>query len=160
MARAQDHLAAMVEWVRQSSASYKTPLGHDTKVGRWAVFIPQDLALPPNQAGLDLGYVPLWLPTSQAIPAIPSLPINPAEPPASQGRASDRLNHLVWVFEAGRFDGALIPVIDAAEPLQTALDRHAHGLDLTEVPALFLRVWGLGGDDTAWLAARLPLVRR
>jgi hypothetical protein len=159
MARAQDRLAALVEWVKQSSASYPTPLGHETAVGPYAVFISQALNLPPNPCGLGLGHLPLWLPASQAIPALPPLPFDLAEPPASQGRAGDRLRHLVWVFEAGRFEGALIPLTDPAEPLQAALDRHVPDLDLAEVPALFLRVWDLNGDDTVWIAPRLPLVR-
>jgi hypothetical protein len=47
------------------------------------------------------------------------------------------------------------PGTDPAEPLQTALDRHAPGLDLAQNPALFLPLWILDLGTRARADAQL-----
>lgn len=158
MALAHERLAKLVDWVKQSSASYPTPLRHDTvDVGPFAVFIPWSLNLAPVPNLVGPGHLPLWIPESQAIAGLPPPPVT--ESPASQPRLSDRLSHLVWTFGDRRFEGALIPLTNPAESLQTALDRHVPGLDLNLHPALFLPLWPLDADTRAWVDAQLPLVR-
>ncbi|WP_242361888.1 hypothetical protein [Anaeromyxobacter sp. SG17] len=156
MTTAQARLAALAEWVKASSANEKAPLGKDTIVrGAFAVFLPRPLNAPPDPFAVGPEHLPLWIPEQQSIADLPPLPTDPT---TSQPRVADRLRHLVWMFD-GRFHGALIPLSDPAEALQTALDRHLPGLDLDHHPALFLPVWQLVGEDWAWADARLPLVR-
>jgi hypothetical protein len=161
MTRAQEQLAALAEWIKQSSARYPTPLaaigrGRDwVEPGPYAVFVPQPLDASPTDSFAPR-HLPLWIPEQQAIPGLP-----PAaqDEPENQNHVADRLRHLIWMFQSERFRGALIPLTDPAEPLQVALDGHTPGLDLGEHLAVFLPLWNLTGEHRAWADAQLPLVR-
>lgn len=157
MTRAQDRLALLVEWVKQSSASYRTPLGGDwVEPGPYAVIVPQDLDTSPDTSAFAPRHLPLWIPESQALPGL--APVTQGEP-ENQDHVPERLRHLIWMFQDGRFQGALIPLTDPAESLQTALDRHIPALDLAECPAVFLPLWKLDPKSRIWADAQLPLVR-
>jgi hypothetical protein len=155
MTQAQERLAALVEWISQSSANDKAPLGGTIVRGPYALIVPKALDLPPDDA-FAAGHLPLWIPEQQAIPGLP--PVTQGEPQC-QDHVACRLQHLIWTYQAGRFQGVLIPLTDPAESLQAALDRHAPGLDLEANLALFLPLWRLFGELRAWADAQLPLVR-
>jgi hypothetical protein len=157
MTRVQERFAALAEWFKASSASYRTPLGGTTDVGPYAVVIPQSLDLPPDLGALGPDHLPVWIPEAQVTSALPGIPSTVG--PASQPTRLERLMHLIWVFEARRFEGAVIPLIEPNESLRSALDRNLPGLDLNEVPAIFLPVWDLDGESRTWVDFRLPLVR-
>lgn len=177
MTRAQENMAALINWVAASSAAYKTPIGfalnvvdwtgghrdgpHEvmTDVGPWAVFFPRELNLAPGDVPLDPEHLPLWIPASQVVTTTP-FPTQLDSPPASQIAMAYRLLHLLWMFEDGRFKGALIPLTDRTEPLQAALDHHAPGLDLDSVATVFVPLWDLSGSARASAERRLPLVRQ
>lgn len=155
MSLAQDRLRELVEWVKASSTDVPAPLGHDTIVrGPYAVFVPQNLNLPPSPA-FDSRHLPLWVPADQSVLGLPSWNVNP---PQSQDHTDQRLRHIIWMFESGRFKGALIGLTDPSESLQTALDQQLPGLDLEVTLALFLPLWLLNPEDRAWAEARLPIV--
>ena len=154
MSRAQDRLAPLVEWVKTSSASEKSPLGDTIIRGPWAVFVPSALDVPP--VDIAAGHLPLYLPTAQLVPGTPT---HLQAEPQNQDCVGHRLRHVIWVVEDGRFDITLLGLSDPYESLQSALDRQAHGLDLAETPVLFLRCWSLPADDWAYVAGKLPAVR-
>lgn len=157
MTRAQERLAAFVEWVKASSTSYKAPNGRDTVVkGPYAVFIPQALSLPPGPTFAP-EHLPLWIPEQQAVPGLPPFV---QDPPMSQPSVADRLGHIVWCFTDGRFEGAILSLTDPDEPLQSVMDRQAPALDLSTHPVLFAPVWGLDVEAAEFLDRRLPLVTR
>lgn len=157
MTTAQVQLAALVEWVKASSANKKAPLGKDMIIrGAFAVFLPRALNAPPDPLAVGPEHLPLWIPEQQALAGLPPVPTDPT---TSQPRVADRLRHLVWMFEEERFQGALIPLTDPAESLQITLDRHVPALDLDQHAAFFLPVWLFASEDRAWADARLPMVR-
>lgn len=138
MTQAQDAITALADWIKASSAPRKTPLGGDTLVGPYAVLVAQDLALPPAPT-FDPEALPLWMPEVQA-PA--DLPAIDTSAPASQDHKAQRLGHIVWMVQEGRFPGVqLIDLTDPGETLQAALDREAPGLDLDQTAAVFLPRW-------------------
>ena len=157
MTRAQERLATLVEWVKQSSKDSMAPLGKDRIVyGPYAVFVPQALNLPPEPMFAP-EHLPLWIPEQQATPDLP--PFN-QDTPLMRGPMDSRLQHIVWKWMDGWFPGALLALTDPAEPLQGVLDRQLPGLDLDDCPAIFLPVWQLRGNDLrAWGLRQLPLVR-
>ena len=70
------------------------------------------------------------------------LPAIDTSAPASQDRKAQRLAHIVWMVQEGRFPGVqLIDLTDPGETLQAALDREAPGLDLDQTAAVFLPRW-------------------
>ncbi len=138
MTEAQTHLAALPDWIKASSAPRKTSLGGDTEVGPFAVLVPlaADQAPAPT---FNPGALPLWVLQAQA-PA--DLPAIDTSAPASQDHKVQRLGHIVWMVQDGRFPGIqLIDLTDAGETLQAALDREAPGLDLDQTAAVFLPRW-------------------
>ena len=138
MTEAQTHLAALADWIKASSAPRKTPLGGDTLVGPFAVLVPLALDQAPAPT-FDPEALPLWIPEAQA-PA--DLPAIDTSAPASQDRKAQRLGHIVWMVQEGRFPGIqLIDLTDPGETLQAALDREAPGLDLDQTAAVFLPRW-------------------
>ncbi len=138
MTAAQQALSALADWIKASSQPRKTPLGGDTLVGPYAVLVP--LALDEAPAPIfDPGALPLWIPAAQA-PA--DLPAIDTSAPASQDHNAQRLAHIVWMVQEGRFPGVLlIDLTDPGETLQAALDREAPGLDLDQTAAVFLPRW-------------------
>jgi hypothetical protein len=164
--RAQEKLAALAEWFMECSEPIPPPLHGTVTRGSHAVFVPQRLELPPNDGGLSREHLPVFIPDSQAVASLPTMPTtgsctptrsfprvaaDRATDPDGQGRAADRLHHIVWRFQNGdepRCKGALIPLTNPAEPLRAALDRAFPGLDLAQHPALFLPMWKLELDPT------------
>ncbi len=138
MTEAQTHLAALADWIKSSSAPRKTPLGGDTLVGPFAVLVPLALDQAPAPT-FDPEALPLWVLQAQA-PA--DLPAIDTSAPASQDHKAQRLGHIVWMVQEGRFPGVqLIDLTDPGETLQAALDREAPGLDLDQTAAVFLPRW-------------------
>lgn len=138
MTPAQETVTALADWIKASSAPRKTPLGGDTLVGPFAVLVPLALDQAPTPT-FDPGALPLWIPEAQA-PA--DLPAIDTSAPASQDRKAQRLAHIVWMVQDGRFPGVqLIDLTDPSETLQAALDRQAPGLDLDQTAAVFLPRW-------------------
>jgi hypothetical protein len=138
MTPAQEAVTALADWIKASSAPRKTPLGGDTLVGPFAVLVPLALNQAPAPA-FDPGALPLWIPDTQA-PA--DLPAIDTSAPASQDHKAQRMGHIVWMVQEGRFPGVqLIDLTDPGETLQTALDREAPGLDLDQTAAVFLPRW-------------------
>lgn len=138
MTQAQNAITALADWIKASSAPRKTPLGGDTLVGPYAVLVPLALDQAPAPT-FDPGALPLWIPAAQA-PA--DLPAIDTSAPASQDHKAQRLGHIVWMVQEGRFPGIqLIDLTDPSETLQAALDREAPGLDLDQTAVVFLRGW-------------------
>lgn len=138
MSTPKEQLAALAGWIKASSQPRKTPLGGDTLVGPFAVLVPLALDQAPAPT-FDPGALPLWIPEAQA-PA--DLPAIDTSAPASQDRMPQRLGHIVWMVQEGRFPGIqLIDLTDPGETLQAALDREAPGLDLDQTAAVFLPRW-------------------
>ncbi|HBO7378315.1 TPA: hypothetical protein VDW17_003029 [Pseudomonas aeruginosa] len=138
MTEAQTHLAPLADWIKASSAPRKTPLGGDTLVGPFAVLVPLALDQAPAPT-FDPEALPLWVLQAQA-PA--DLPAIDTSAPASQDHKAQRLAHIVWMVQEGRFPGVqLIDLTDPGETLQAALDREAPGLDLDQTAAVFLPRW-------------------
>lgn len=156
MSLAQDRLAELVEWVRLSSARRRAPVGRDwIERGAYAVFVPRSLAEAPTPA-FEPEHLPIWILESQASPGLPPFS---QPPPSCQDGMAERLKHLVWIIEDGRFNAAIMALTDPSEPLRAVLDRQLPDLDLDRVPALFLPLWSLGDEDRAFVARRLPVVR-
>ena len=138
MTTVQQALSALADWIAASSAPRKTPLGGDTLVGPFAVLVVQDLSLTPAPLQHEDG-LPLWLSPDQAPQDLQPLP---DAPPTSQDHKAQRLGHIVWMVQEGRFPGIqLIDLTDPSETLQAALDREAPGLDLDQTAAVFLPRW-------------------
>lgn len=138
MTAAQQALSALADWIAASSQPRKTPLGGDTEVGPFAVLVPQALSLTPAPLQHEDG-LPLWLSPDQAPQDLQPLP---DAPPASQDHKAQRLAHLLWMVQEGRFPGVqLIDLTDPGETLQAALDREAPGLDLDQTAAIFYPGW-------------------
>lgn len=138
MTQAQDAITALADWIKASSAPRKTPLGGDTLVGPFAVLVPLALDQAPAPT-FDPGALPLWVLQAQA-PA--DLPAIDTSAPASQDHKAQRLGHIVWMVQEGRFPGIqLIDLTDPGETLQAALDREAPDLDLDQTAAVFLPRW-------------------
>lgn len=155
MTTAQQRLAKLVEWVVASSQDRMAPLGKDRIVyGPYAVFVPQDLTLPPSPTFAP-ELLPLWLSAQQAIPGIPAYT---QAAPLSRGRLDSRLRHLAWKWQDRWFQGALLGLTDPAEPLQSVLDRQLPDLDLSTHPALFAPLWDLDAGTRTFLERLLPLV--
>jgi hypothetical protein len=154
---ARDLLEPLVEWVEASSTSYKAPLGKDTVIrGPWCILIPQALNQPPSPSTFDPAHLPLYLPEQQAFAGMS--PWNVA-PPQNQQAAAARLRHLIWMLMDLRFHGALLGLSDTQSTLQSVLDAQAPGLDLGELPVLFLPLWILDAEGRAWAESKLPLIR-
>lgn len=137
MTQAQTQLAALADWIKASSAGYKTRLA-TVERGPYAVLVPQALDQAPAPT-FDPEALPMWIPEAQA-PA--DLPAIDTSAPASQDRMPQRLGHIVWMVEDGRFPGLLlIDLTDPEETLQAALDRQAPGLDLEQTAVVFLPRW-------------------
>ena len=129
MTAAQQALSALADWIKASSQNYQTRLA-TVERGPFAVLVP---------LALDQEALPLWIPEAQA-PA--DLPAIDTSAPASQDRKAQRLAHIVWMVQEGRFPGVqLIDLTDPGETLQAALDREAPGLDLDQTAAVFLPRW-------------------
>lgn len=138
MTPAQEAVTALADWIKASSAPRKTPLGGDTLVGPFAVLVPLALDQAPAPT-FDPEALPLWVLQAQA-PA--DLPAIDTSAPASQDHKAQRLAHIVWMVQEGRFPGVqLIDLTDPGETLQAALDREAPGLDLDQTAAVFLPRW-------------------
>lgn len=138
MSAAQEAVTALADWIRASSQPRKTPLGGDTLVGPYAVLVPLPLDQAPAPT-FDPEALPVWIPEAQA-PA--DLPAIDTSAPASQDHKAQRLAHIVWMVQEGRFPGVqLIDLTDPSETLQAALDRQAPGLDLDQTAAVFLPRW-------------------
>jgi hypothetical protein len=152
---AQQRLAVFAEWVEASSANETSPLGQPIVRGPFLVLVPQSLSLPPGPT-FDPRHLPLWIPESQSIPALPPFT---QDPPENQDHTAQRLIHVPWMFSDGRFSGALLALTDPDETLQSALSRQLPSLDLNEYPALFLPLWGLTSNDRTWVERLLPLLR-
>lgn len=156
MTLAQERLAAFVAWLNESSASDKAPNGRDTIVrGPYALVVPADLSQPPGSSFAP-EHLPLWTPAQQAVPGLPSIT---ADPPPCQPRVADRLRHIIWMFEQGRFAGAILSLTDPGEPLQAVMARQASALDLATHPVLFAPLWDLDADTRDLLDRHLPLIR-
>ena len=137
MTEAQTHLAALSDWINASSQNYQTRLA-TVERGPFAVLVPLPLDQAPAPT-FDPEALPLWIPEAQA-PA--DLPTIDTSAPASQDRKAQRLGHIVWMVQEGRFPGIqLIDLTDPGETLQAALDRQAPGLDLDQTAAVFLPRW-------------------
>lgn len=138
MSAAQEAVTALADWIKASSQPRKTPLGGDTLVGPFAVLVPLALDQAPAPT-FDPEALPLWVLQAQA-PA--DLPAIDTSAPASQDHKAQRLAHIVWMVQEGRFPGIrLIGLTDPGETLQAALDREAPGLDLDQTAAVFLPRW-------------------
>ncbi|RPE76991.1 hypothetical protein [Vulcaniibacterium tengchongense] len=138
MSAAQEAITALAGWIKASSQPRKTPLGGDTLVGPFAVLVPLALDQAPAPT-FDPEALPLWIPAAQA-PA--DLPAIDTSAPASQDHKAQRLGHIVWMVQDGRFPGVqLIDLTDPSETLQAALDQQAPGLDLDQTAAVFLPRW-------------------
>ena len=138
MTAAQQALSALADWIKASSAPRKTPLGGDTLVGPFAVLVPLALDQAPAPT-FDPEALPLWIPEAQAPAGLPAIDTSA---PASQDRKAQRLAHIVWMVQEGRFPGVqLIDLTDPSETLQAALDREAPGLDFDQTAAVFLPRW-------------------
>lgn len=138
MSAAQEAITALAGWIKASSQPRKTPLGGDTLVGPFAVLVPLALDQAPAPT-FDPEALPLWIPEAQA-PA--DLPAIDTSAPASQDHKAQRLAHIIWMVQEGRFPGVqLIDLTDPGETLQAALDREAPGLDLDQTAAVFLPRW-------------------
>lgn len=154
MTEAQTRLAALSDWINASSESYQTRLANVER-GPFAVLVPRALDQAPAPT-FDPEALPMWIPAAQA-PA--DLPAIDTSAPASQDRMPQRLRHVVWKQQDGQFPGvALIGLTDPAETLQAVLDREAPGLDLAQTAAVFLPLWGLATEDTAFATNLLPLL--
>lgn len=138
MTAAQQALSELADWIKASSAPRKTPLGGDTLVGPYAVLVPLALDQAPAPT-FNPEALPLWIPEAQ-VPA--DLPAVDTSAPASQDHKVQRLGHIVWMVQEGRFPGIqLIDLTDPSETLQAAIDRAAPGLDLDQTAAVFLSRW-------------------
>lgn len=138
MSAAQEAITALAGWIKASSQPRKTPLGGDTLVGPFAVLVPLALDQAPAPT-FDPEALPLWVLQAQA-PA--DLPAIDTSAPASQDHKAQRLGHIVWMVQDGRFPGVqLIDLTDPDETLQAALDQQAPGLDLDQTAAVFLPRW-------------------
>lgn len=138
MSAAQEAITALAGWIKASSQPRKTPLGGDTLVGPFAVLVPLALDQAPAPT-FDPEALPLWIPAAQA-PA--DLPAIDTSAPASQDHKAQRLAHIVWMVQEGRFPGVqLIDLTDPGETLQAVLDREAPDLDLDQTAAVFLPRW-------------------
>ncbi len=137
MTAARQALSALAEWIKASSQGYQTRLA-TVERGPFAVLVPLALDQAPAPA-FDPSALPLWIPEAQA-PA--DLPAIDTSAPASQDRMQQRLGHIVWMVQEGRFPGIqVIDLTDPGETLQAALDREAPGLDLDQTAAVFLHRW-------------------
>ena len=137
MTEAQTHLAALSDWINASSQNYQTRLA-TVERGPFAVLVPLALDQAPAPT-FDPEALPLWVLQAQA-PA--DLPAIDTSAPASQDHKAQRLAHIVWMVQEGRFPGVqLIDLTDPSETLQAALDRQAPGLDLDQTAAVFLPRW-------------------
>lgn len=137
MTEAQTHLAALADWIKASSQNYQTRLA-TVERGPFAVLVPLALDQAPAPT-FDPEALPLWVLQAQAPTDLP--PIDTSAP-ASQDRKAQRLGHVVWMVQDGRFPGIqLIDLTDPSETLQAALDRQAPGLDLDQTAAVFLPRW-------------------
>ena len=137
MSAAQEAVTALADWIKASSQGYQTRLA-TVERGPFAVLVPLALDQAPTPT-FDPGALPLWIPEVQA-PA--DLPAIDTSAPASQDRMPQRLGHIVWMVQEGRFPGIqLIDLTDPGETLQAALDRQAPGLDLDQTAAVFLPRW-------------------
>lgn len=154
MTPAQEQIAALSDWITASSKDRKSPLGDRIPVGPWAVLIPQSLDAVPGPE-LPEGNLPLWIPEEQAVSGLPP---TPDTAPENQDVMIQRLNHLVWIFEEGRFTGALVGLTDPQETLLAALQREMPGYDLSQYPVLFIPLWALATGDRQRLTGKLPLV--
>ena len=137
MTAAQQALSALADWITASSQNYQTRLA-TVERGPFAVLVPLALDQAPAPT-FDPEALPVWIPEAQA-PA--DLPAIDTSAPASQDRKAQRLGHIVWMVQEGRFPGVqLIDLTDPGETLQAALDREAPGLDLDQTAAVFLPRW-------------------
>jgi len=137
MTQAQTRLAALADWIKASSAGYKTRLA-TVERGPYAVLVSLALDQAPAPT-FDPEALPMWIPAAQA-PA--DLPAIDTSAPASQDHMEQRLGHIVWMVQEGRFPGLrLVDLTDPEEPLQAALDRQAPGLDLDQTAVVFLPRW-------------------
>ncbi|GAO01825.1 hypothetical protein [Anaeromyxobacter sp. PSR-1] len=155
MTLAQERLATFAEWVVASSRDCTSPLGDRIIKGPYAIFVPLDLALAPSQT-FATEHLPLWIPEQQVIP---NLPLCTQSTPQSQGRRAGRLRHIVWSFNQGRFEGAILGLTDRGEPLQSVMERQAPTLDLATYPVLFAPLWDLDAETRTFLDRRLPVIR-
>lgn len=154
MTLARERLAEIRDWIRTSSAPRRTPLGHPTNVGRYAVIVPVELdaPLPP---GFAANALPLFVPKSQCEGL--SLPTIDKEAPASQDRMKQRLEHLLWKVQAKALPPCrFVPLPDGRETLREAMERAgAMDTDLDALPLLGAPLWALSAWDRATIADRL-----
>lgn len=154
MTQAKTRLTALADWIKASSQSYKTPLGGNTEVGPYAVLVPLKLDQAPAPT-FDPEALPLWIPEAQAVANLPTIQTGA---PASQDHMTQRLLHLIWMFQEKRFEGAVIGLIDPAESLQAVLNREAPDLDLTLWPVIFIPLWGLATAHRPFATRQLPFI--
>lgn len=189
MTLAQERLAALSRWLDKSSASYPSPVsarpqrrnffGHPIPhpiemviVGRYAELLPWDFATLPT-SDFDPQSLPLFCSLQQA--AVLNLPpVADLSPPSGQGRAADRLHHIVGKMEDTTMtrpsdapwradDGwrgrlcAIVGIPSSDMTLADAVDAAgASGVDLDALPLLVVPTWHLLAKERASL--RLPFI--
>lgn len=154
MTLAQERLAELRDWIRTSSAPRRTPLGHPTIVGRYAVIVPIELDAPLT-AGFAADALPLFVPKTQCEGV--SLPSIDKDAPPSQDRMKERLEHILWKVQAKALPPCrFVPLPDGRETLRDAVERAgATDTDLDALPLLGCPLWALSAWDRATIADRL-----
>lgn len=187
---AQQRLAALVAWLDKSSASYPSPCSsgrpvsrtffgkpipnpvETVVVGRYAEILPWDFDTLPT-SDFDPQALPLFVSQSQA-EALNLPPVADLSPPSGQGRAFDRLAHMIAKMEDARLDldptwrspdgwrdrpCALVGIPSPDMTLAAAVDAAgASGVDLDAFPLLVVPTWHLSAKERVAIGHRLPFL--
>lgn len=189
MTLAEQRLAELARWLDKSSASFPSPcsakpprrtffgkpIPHPVEmvvVGRYAEILPWDFDTLPT-SDFDPQALPLFVSQSQT-EALNLPPVADLSPPSGQGRAFDRLWHMVAKMEDARLgldptwrtqDGwqarpcALVGIPSPDMTLAAAVDAAgASGVDLDAVPLLVVPTWHLSAKERVAIGHRLPFL--
>ena len=141
-------------------------------VGRYAEILPWDFATLPT-SDFDEHALPLFVSLEQAGP-LNLEPVADLSPPAGQGRAFDRLTHIVGKMADAKLrmdpawrwpDGwrerlcAIVGIPSPDMTLAAAVDAAgASGVDLEAVAVLCVPTWHLTAKERAIVGRRLPFL--
>lgn len=144
-------------------------------VGRYAELMPWDTSTPPT-SDFDEHALPLFISLEQA-EALNLPPVADLSPPAGQGRASERLAHMVAKLEDAKLglarrdavwrgqDGwqdrqcAVFGLFSADTPVADQIAAQTPpGVDLTGVPVLAAAVFKFTLKERVQIAHRLPFL--
>lgn len=188
---AQQRLTALARWLDKSSASYPSPCSNKPPqrnmfggriasthpvetvvVGRYAEILPWDFDTLPT-SDFDPQALPLFVSQSQA-EALNLPPVADLSPPSGQGRAFERLAHMIAKMEDARLDldptwrspdgwrdrpCALVGIPSPDMTLAAAVDAAgASGVDLDAFPLLVVPTWHLSAKERVAIGHRLPFL--